>query len=223
MGTDIVFNVHRILVTLQNEMFEKSFHNGVYKGSYMGRNEFIKKEHTIDGNSKAAFVMEAMLQYTLEKGPILKGDNSFLQFLPGNTSMDVHDEINEFGFGLNDHFIDDIQGGMQITATEEFGHGTATTGFLSQNSIGYENFLSTENNAHEKGDDLWNLVQSTMSTIRTADQRKKFASILRKFSMETIAENNPHYSKSNRGTTMLGCDVSGKPESSKRIRQHYER
>ena len=169
MGTDIVFNVHRSLVTLQNEMFEKSFHNGVYKGSYMGRNEFIKKEHTIDDNSKAAFVMEAMLQYTLEKGPILKGDNSFLQFLPGNTSMDVHDEINEFGFGLNDHFIDDIQGGMQITATEEFGHGTATTGFLSQNSIGYENFLSTENNAHEKGDDLWNLVQSTMSTISHAN------------------------------------------------------
>jgi hypothetical protein len=95
-------NVHRSLVQLQNLTYEKSFDSqGVYKGCYVGSNSFISTPQSIDTISKAAIIMQGMRQYIREVGPIIKNDNRFLKYLPGNTSLDVHDEINEHGFGLN--------------------------------------------------------------------------------------------------------------------------
>ena len=46
----------------------------------------------------------------------------FLKFLPGNTHIDVHEEMNEFGFGLNNFVIDNFQGGASILPTESFAY-----------------------------------------------------------------------------------------------------
>ena len=48
-----------------------------------------------------------------------------------------------------------------------------------------------ESNKIEKGDDLWNLVQSTMDTIKTDEQKIKFATMLREFAAQNISQNNP--------------------------------
>ena len=93
--------------------------------------------------------------------------------MPGNTSINVHDEMNEFGFGLNDFVIDDLQGGVSMVPTESFAYGSSSLAHLSQNSAGYETLIAEESKKIEKGDDLWNLVQSTMDTIKTDEQKNK--------------------------------------------------
>jgi hypothetical protein len=75
-----------------------------------------------------------------------------------------------------------------------------------------------ESNKIEKGDDLWNLVQSTMDTIKTDEQKIKFATMLREFAAQNISQNNPL----DTGATGLTTRMLGSNESNQVIQDHQK-
>ena len=162
--------------------------------------------------------MSAMEQHIQERGPICRNDDSFARYLPGSRNNDIVDQINEHGFGMSS--LGDVEGGMSITNCEEFGFGTKSVGFLSQGSQEVETLVQQGIQEPQKGDNLWNLVQSTISTIKTYEQRVNFEDTMRSIAARNIAQNNPSYKSG--GLTMLSMDESGKSDSAKRKRQSYE-
>ena len=219
-----VSNVHRSLVEIQNLTYDQCYDaKGSYKGCFLEGNDFLKKNHVCKTNTKESVLLQGMNSYMNSVKPIVRNDRSFLRNLPGNSSLDIHDEVEMYGFGLNDSLISEIDGGMPVIPNEEFGNGTNSLGFLSQNSLQYESLINNGSMSSRKGDDLWNLVQSTVDTIRTQEQKANFIELLRNVSANNIAENNPCYTSDKVGMTMLGCDQSGRADSTKRKRQMYER
>ena len=212
------------LKEIQNKMNDTLFdYKGNYRGCHMKDHDFVNVPHTIDEHSKHAVIMNAINEFNLAEGPLIQNDNALLKYLPGETTMEVHDGMNEHGFTSILFDDQEIQGGVSIVPTEDFAVGTQSEGFLSQRSLEYEALMSNSEEKHKKGDDLYNLVESTISTIRTVEQRNKFVAFLREFSAANVSNNNPNYANGKHGTTMLGSDESGRPESSKRRRQFYER
>ena len=70
------------------------------------------------------------------------------------------------------------------------------------------------------------LCRSCNLYVATPAQRQTFTSFLNEFHANNLKENNPMYSdpaKRKGGTIMLFADESGKPESSKRHRESYEK
>ena len=227
--TNEMTDVHDSMYRLYNKSHKDFFSDANYIGCSIVDNNFFKNNHVIDDNSEFGVLMDVIERITFEQGPLQKGCNSYINYLPwvrdeeellfdnGNNSEDemrIH-EMNEHGFG-------NIM--SQEDNTDTNANPTTVHGEMSQRSIeldGYVDEIIPET-CNERGGDLWNRVEEFISTIKTTEQRDRFISFMRKELPRNIAENNPNYSEKNRGTLMLGSDESGKRDCPKRKRQFYE-
>ena len=155
-------------------------------------------------------------------------NTKFKKYLLGNEhAEDKYDEIGSHGFGLSlGHMDDDDTDAIDFSNVDDFAFGTNASGHLSQRSNQMENLVTTvapKTVSIVPGDNLWNLCQSTLGTLKTYAQKTEFESTMRQLSAKNIAENNPQLRKGASGMTMLGSDSSGNVDSGKRHRMAYEK
>ena len=226
--------VHESMKELFNKCHNEFYDNrGRYYGCNVQGNKFLLQKFIDDESCEYSQVMKTINDYSMTKGPIKYGDKEFYNHLPwieenegeGGIAFDNQDDINDDEFQNIVNEVNEHGFGMRMH-DDTFINGQTVLGNLSQQSVELDSLVtqSTTNRViHEKGDDLWNSVQSFMSTIKTEDQKKRFITFMRDEGNRNINENNPQYSHPNSTTLMIGSDESGRADSGKRIRQVYER
>ena len=127
------------------------------------------------------------------------------------------------GFGISWGHMDndDTDAIIDFSNVENFAFGTNASGHLSQRSNQMKKIVTTvapKTVSIAPGDNLWNLCQSTLCTLKTYAQKTEFESTMQQLSDKNIAENNPQFQKRASGMTMLGSDLAGNVDSGKRHR-----
>jgi len=244
--------MHDKLVAMHNLLHEKAFDSSmVFRGCCVLGTGFLDEDRSIDNESSHYHIMKAVRTYIQEVGPLLQGDVSFKRYLVDDDEMsnDMNENgfvnifNNDIDFGGNGTLNSEVNGVKQTGSNiaghcesdsdeddgaldievETFCNGVPAIGHLSQASVGLEKLVAEQSSTIAVGDDLYHSNMAYLATIRTMDQRTRFEQFIRVEMSKNIQENNPEFSKKNRGMFMLGSDLSRGKQTGKRIRMAYER